>query len=206
MAIQLSIGKLILVTMLCVGVVACSEQEPISSINDFTEIAGKKWDLTKYKNSADYVTEAEAEAAFFYTSSDGYVINDALRKGKASIIKKHAAVIKDLASLINKSRNKKCKFYRFIHAHPKLLDQMKTRGQIYVERGFFSATLERYPDDEGQFSNREIIIIGTSPRCADISPYSRYESESEILFPPGTEFVVTKNMSGQYIYLKEKVD
>jgi hypothetical protein len=192
-----------------IGITSCASQQPSAShVQEQTTISGKKWDLTTYKNPGpQYVTQEEGEAALWYTDEGSDVINPALRKGKASIIKRHDYIILNLASLVNKERSgrgKKCTFYRFIDGDPVLLDQMKTRGQVYVERGFFSATLDRHPDDEGVFSNKEYVITGTSSRCADISGYSSHQGENEVLFPPGTEFVVTKDMSGTDIYLREK--
>lgn len=199
---QSALGALIAASLL----IACGQNKSSSSTtsNVQTEITGKKWNLTTFKNPGKAVTPAEAEAAFTYTSEEAYAINDALRKGKASAIKRYATTILNLASLVNKSRGGKCTFYRFIDGNPKLLEQMKNAGQIFVEKGFFSTTLDRYPDDEGHFSNKKYIITGTSSRCADVSDYSRYQGENEVLFPPGTEFVVTKNMSGNNIYLREK--
>ncbi len=167
-----------------------------------TTIAGKRLDLTSYKNSSGYVTTIEAQAAFSYTGELGYAINGALREGNASSINKYAKIILNLASFVNKTAGKSCTFYRFINGNPALLGQMKTRGQTFVERGFFSATLDRFPDDEGHFSNKEYVIRGTSSRCSYISGYSRYQGENEVLFPPGTIFVVTKSMRGKNIYLR----
>lgn len=195
----------IALTVVSFGLAACSQSHSSSSIASArTEIAGRSWDLTTYKNPGKEVTAAEANAAFAYTGVDAYEINDALRKGNSSVINRYATTIKNLASLINKSRSGKCKFYRFIDGDPNLLKQMKQAGQIFVDQGFISTTLERYPDDDGHFSSKEYVITGTSTRCADISRYSQYEGEHEVLFPPGTEFVVTKNMSGKNIYLREK--
>lgn len=196
--------KTALFIALSLGLTSCgpttSSSQPTSVR---TEIAGRSWDLTTYKNSGKDVTDAEANAAFAYTGEDSYVINDALRKNKTAVINRYASTIKNLASLVNKIRGKKCTFYRFIDGDPKLIKQMSQAGQIFVEKGFFSTTLDRYPDDDS-FANREYMITGTSAHCADIAAYSRHQGEGEALFPPGTEFVVTKDISGKNISLREK--
>ncbi len=162
-----------------------------------TVVNGKKLDLTTFKNPGKDITSAEAKAIWDYTSGDYLDINPALREEKASAIKRHATKILNLASAVNKLRGKKCTFYRYIQNAPGLLEQMSKRGQVFVEKGFFSTTLDEYMDaDEGEFSNREIKIIGTSAGCSSIRDYARYQGENEVLFPPGTEFVVTKNVSG----------
>jgi hypothetical protein len=171
-----------------------------------TTIKGKKYDLTTYSSLPTHVTNEEAAAAFFYTKEGYKVMNKALRERNSSNINRHAKKILDLSSLINKSRNGKCTFYRFLDNNPALLNQMKTKGQVFIERGFFSTTLDKNPDDDGHFSNKEYIITGTSSRCANIADFSFFEGENEVLFPPGSKFVVTKNMKGKNIYLKEELD
>lgn len=180
-----------------------------SSLQGKTLINGKSVDLTTYKNAGTYVTYEESEAIWDYTREDYIHINPALRK--ASDIKKYSRKILNIASAINKLRGKKCKFYRYINDTPGLSNQMSKRGQVFLERGFFSASHQEYMDaDDGLFDSRDIKIIGTSSRCASIGGHSSYPGENEVLFPPGTEFEVTKNMEKRdvrrkIIYLRELV-
>ena len=194
--------KIISIVLLLAAISGASAQDS----DKLTTIKGKKYDLTEYTSGPSFVTNEEAAAAFYYTR-DGYaVINVALREQKRSAIDRKAKVILNLASLVNKSKKGKCTFYRFIDGNSTLLDQIKTKGQVFIERGFFSATLDASPDDDGHFSNKEYVIKGTSDRCAEISGYSSFQGENEVLFPPGTKFVVTKNMHGKKIYLREELE
>ncbi len=112
----------------------------------------------------------EARAVWDYTNLDYIDINPALRQGNRSVINRYAKRILNIASAVNKSRGKSCKFYRYINEAPGLLEQMSKRGQIFIERGFFSATLDEFMDtDEGEFRSRDIQIVGSE--CRDQTDY-----------------------------------
>ena len=198
---------LLLFTMAAAG---CKPRRvPLAETKDTTAIDGEYVDLTAYKANGESLSTREVDALKKYSSEDAtsngekyYVrLNKALRKFIKADVDQYEGIIKNVSSGINKLRNGSCNFYRYIDADQNLANQMMRTGQTYIERGFFSTTKNnRAPKG---FENKLHVIVGTSAQCADISNYSRIPSEREVLFPPGSEFKVTKDFDGSYFYLEE---
>ena len=180
-----------------------------SEVKATTQIDYRYVDLTTYKNGDD-VTDDEIAAAKQYTSDDkssqpgrldGETIyshvNRALRKFLRADINAFDDTIKNLSSLVNKSRSGSCTFYRYFNANVvsegvTLNDALGQRGKTYIERGFLSTTTSNIAPKG--FEAKTDIIVGRSAACAPISSYSAIKTENEVLFPPGSEFIVTQDV------------
>lgn len=167
-------------------------------------------DLTTFTDDGSEVTEAEMRAVKDYTSDNRSTvsrarlnetiyghINRALRGFIEADINAYDDTIKKVSSLVNKTRNGRCNFWRYIDANRVLSDgqtlaqKISTSGSTFIERGFMSSS-ESNVAPKG-FELMTDIIIGTSAACARISRYSAANGEKEVLFPPGSEFKVIRD-------------
>ena len=180
-----------------------------SNLEETTKINGEDIDLTRFTSGPNQLSTEEIEAYGKFSSlkkSDNGVlwykrINAALREENSAEIKKFAAEIRNIASFVNKNRDGICTFRRFLDVSDKMEAVVSKKGNAFVEVGFFSAT-ENQMAPSG-FENKKHVIVGVTSNCARVSKWLDAPELREVLFPPGSEFVVTKDRVGNTFFIQE---
>jgi NAD:arginine ADP-ribosyltransferase. len=86
--------------------------------------------------------------------------------------------------------------YRKTQLTPDMAAQF-VEGQNYVEKAFMStSTKQNMPQFTG---NASVVVESVTGR--DITLLSKSAKEGEVLFPPGTTFLVTKKISSGPVHL-----
>ena len=127
----------------------------------------------------------ELMAIHVYTTSEYTNINGPLRKVELTQIEKHQATIKAAASGLNKLKGQECKALRGTNLPDNFITALKQKNG-YIEKAFMSTTTGDIP----YAFRKSIEFTIKSKNCKDISWLSKYPSEDEVLFPPGSEFSV----------------
>lgn len=153
------------------------------------------------------LSEAELTAVHAYTRAHEYHyrLNEALRSGKAERFA-------DVAPMANVLDNALAKLPVHSGTVMRITDlpfevaQSVRRGDDFIDDAFMSASLKNPDDFEGNF---EFRIISRSGR--EITGFSAFPDETEILFPRGTRFAILRvipeeeSETGRVIvYMKER--
>ncbi len=168
---------------------------------DAKVFAGMKKEMTKNKFNYDAMAKAlaktklqggmtkdEAIALRLYTSSAYSKVNTALRTKKASSLSIYANIVKAAASGLNKIPAKACTTKRGLDLPTAIVDKI-IKAKRFEEQGFMSTS----PTVPAAFQ-KNITFIIKSKACHDISSISEFPKDKEILFPPGSNFIVTKSL------------
>lgn len=126
----------------------------------------------------------ELAAVNVYTSNFYTKINHPLRTKDPVALKKFEAIIKVAASGLNKIPAISCRAKRGTNLPLDVIETI-TPSKKFVESAFMSTTV-------GTPFSGSVEFTVTSDNCKDVSWLSQYPNEREVLFPPGSEFVVTK--------------
>lgn len=189
---------LLLLLVSALGCKARSEKNDSQILED-TVLGTYPVDLTTYSTGGAFNT-TEVAAIRLYTQEGKIpalggnfytVVNKALRDNDQSVLRSQAANIMNIASGANKLRSGACTTRRFVDLPYSVSVKLSTAGERYVDKAFFSSTLLANPP--AAFANRPEVIITESPQCPVIESYSLIPGEREVLFPPGTEFEVTRS-------------
>ncbi|MBC7658495.1 MAG: hypothetical protein H7249_02175 [Chitinophagaceae bacterium] len=164
--------------------------------------AGMKKEMDKFHYSYDTValglakktmkgslTKEEAVALRLYTSSAYSAINTRLRSNRVSQIKDIVNIIKAAASGLNKIPSESCVARRGLDLPAAIVEKI-IKVKRFEELAFMSTTKEN--SVPAGFKNNLTFVI-TSKNCHDISFLSEHANEKEVLFPPGSDFIVTKS-------------
>ncbi len=188
--------------MALLAVTSCKTPKSSSDSSGVLEVTdlggGGVVDLTQFRNPGG-LGSAEVQAIHLYTQDDTVpaiggkyyaVINKALRDGDSGTLQSLADIVKNVASATNKLRNGPCTTRRYVDLPYSVVQKMQHVGQRYVEKSFYSSTRNTAPPQG--FGAKTDVIVATSSNCPMVEQYSVIPSEKEVLFPPGTEFSVTR--------------
>jgi hypothetical protein len=155
-------------------------------------VLGNYYDIAAKIKKANIVpkgkmTPEEVVAIRFYTSNQYSKVNSSLRGTDAKTLGKYDSTIKAISSGLNKIPSKTCTVIRGSHLSEAILAEIEKKN-AFTELAFMSTTkLKTLPE---AFNKGNVTFKITSPRCRDISWLSELPKEEEVLFPPGSEFVV----------------
>lgn len=199
----------------------CKQAVPeTSDVSSTTQVGSKTVDLTTYKaaNAAVYagmkkemkangfnydslatslksiklkgsVSKEEGVALRLYTSAAYSKINTMLRTKKGAQIASIANIVLATSSGLNKLPAKTCTVRRGLDLPAAIVEKIK-KIKRFEEDAFMSTTSATSIPAAFQ---KNITFVIKSTKCRDISFLSEYPGEKEILFPPGSEFIVTKD-------------
>lgn len=125
----------------------------------------------------------EAIALRLYTASAYSPINTALRTRSPSKLPKLSAIVKAAASGLNRLPAVSCTAKRGTGLPGDVVETLKQKKR-FKERAFMSSSYGA----QGFSGNFQMVI--KSNRCRKIDWLSQYPGEKEVLFPPGSEFIV----------------
>ena len=151
--------------------------------------------------TATMITSAEARAIACYTNDDYMVINREHREGDLSPeTLKSTALIK---AALDKLPSFEGTVYRGFEQSIKGLYDLSV-GKVFCDPAFFSTSeKENVADDFG--SKFHFFVIKCKKAGKSIRKYSCHRKEEEVLFPPGTKFLITK-VEGNKVWMEEIVD
>lgn len=151
------------------------------------------------------LTDKEREALTIYTTERFISINSGLRNGNLSA--KDKAVVKDIDSALNKSitegKNTLYEHQRLYRAtdNPivniavsQAIKDGKHIGFTFTEKGFTSTTLDKKVADNylrGNTPRMFVIHVKPGTKAGDISKYSSYAKEKEVLIARDTKYKIT---------------
>ena len=138
------------------------------------------------------LSKPEVVALYFYTTAAYEWLNGPLRAKDPARLAKWENTIKVTSSAINKLPSFECTVRRGTGLPPDVLSHL-VAGADFREPAFLSTTQgTRVPK---QFVKAVEMKIHSN-RCREISWASHYPNEKEVLFPPGSQFKVTKRVDG----------
>lgn len=188
---------------LVAAVVGCKQRvdhQSSSEVLSETPLNSTPIDLTSYK-AAGPLLQTEVNAIRLYSqevkipalgNKNWYTaINTALRDDDRSTISSQAANILNVVSGANKLRNGPCTARRFVDLPFSVASAIDEVGETYTDKAFASSTRLTAPPPA--FAKRGEVMIIESQNCPMIESYSSIPSEREVLFPPGTDFEVTRD-------------
>ncbi|MBC7659179.1 MAG: hypothetical protein H7249_05670 [Chitinophagaceae bacterium] len=149
-------------------------------------------DVTKGKiQKKGSMTDAEIEALRLYTTKGYIPVNLALRTKDPRNLPNMVGIVKVTASGLNKIPTKACIVYRGVTSSARqiaLTDDFLKVGR-YSEKSFLSTSLSKSAATDFAKNGGYLWIIKSS-QCHDITWLSQYKYEKEVLFAPGSEFIV----------------
>ncbi|OBG30628.1 ADP-ribosyltransferase [Mycobacterium sp. E3198] len=147
-------------------------------------------DEGEHPDPGDRLTSDDLSALSHYTGFGYSDLNDALRSD-ALDASQHARV-EALKSALNKLPPYEGPVVRGTNLPPEALAQYRP-GEFIIEKGFMSTTVNTAVARSPTFAgNVEFRILSSTGR--DISSFSTFPAEQEILFPAGTRFYVVSKI------------
>ncbi len=128
----------------------------------------------------------EAIALRLYSSSAYSALNNSLRAKDPSALPQYANTIKAASSGLAHIPEEPCTVTRGVQDLSDIAIQVLKNGQRYKEAGFTSTSYD------GEDFGGKIRFTIKSDQCRKIDWLADVSSEKEVLFPPGSEFIVDK--------------
>lgn len=136
----------------------------------------------------------DLQALLLYTGSPGVVgshfriVNRALRGDDPAALGEAAPLIRATASALNQLPAYQGRVYRVTDLPPDVASSL-VPGATYSDPGFLSTSTNN-PLDRGRGGDPFVFVIDATTHGHDISGLSGFPGEAEVLFTPGTPFVV----------------
>jgi hypothetical protein len=179
-------------TLECSKLTATSEQV-YQGLSDIAHLIDQRdHDLNLDREVSDFVDYFEKISIKLYTTQLYKVVNPALREQKENSI--YASYITVLCSALNKIPNFTGDVFRVVNLPQDIIDLYQP-GMVITEKAFLStsASLDGIAIFQ-EYTNRKFNthFFIKSKNGKDISAYSIWPEEKEVLFRAGSKFKVTK--------------
>jgi hypothetical protein len=152
-----------------------------------TKLAKYREEAKAGKRSAppEGLEEYEIHAIMHYTSSAYRTMNQALRKLGGKLPKDYEVIVKAASSGLNKIKGTDCTAYRGTSLPDFIFNQLR-EGSHYYDGAFLSSSYAK----KSAFGGKHKLVIH-STNCKYVDSISVFPHEKEVLWTPGTDFLVT---------------